>query len=237
CSSDAGNSQRKGKGPVAIKQFDLATGMLKGSWDWPAPTTTPIAGATVNGFCNDLTIDAAGNLYATDSWYPRIMRLPAGATATTPLEEWVTSTMFPQDQWHLNGIDVDAAGTNLYVVENHPGHLYRVAIGSGGAAGAVTEIVTSRPLRGPDGLKVVGPTTLAAAEGDNGGMAIIELSGTTGAVRTVSTGLDGVATFALKSGSAWLVENQADHFWNPMGANGPNANKPFRLVEVPLALP
>ena len=233
CSSDAGNSQRKGKGPVAVKQFDLATGMLKGSWDFPAPTTTPISGATVNGFCNDLTIDSAGNLYATDSWYPRILRLPADATASTPLEEWLTSTTFPADQWHLNGIDVDAGGTNLYVVENHPGHLYRVAI----ASKTVTEIVTSRPLRGPDGLKVVGPTTLATAEGDNGGMAIIELSGTTGAVRTVSTGLDGVATFALKGGSAWLVENQGDHFWNPTGPNGPDASKPFRLVEVPLALP
>ena len=30
------------------------------------PTTTPVAGATVNGFCNDITIDSAGNVYATD---------------------------------------------------------------------------------------------------------------------------------------------------------------------------
>jgi hypothetical protein len=32
------------------------------------------------------------------------------------------------------------------------------------------------------------------------------------------------------------VENQGDHFWNPTGPNGPNASKPFRLVEVPLGL-
>jgi len=237
CSSDAGNSQRKGKGAVALKAFDLTSGALKGSWDWPAPTTTPVAGATVNGFCNDITVDAAGNVYATDSWYPRILRLPAGATAATPLQEWVTSSVFDPTQWHLNGVDVDSSGGSLYAVENHPGHLYRVAITATGAAGAVTEIVTSRPLRGPDGLKVIDSTTLAVAEGDTGGMAIVELGGDTARVRTVNTGLDGVATFAMMSGSAWLVENQADHFWNPTGANGPEASKPFRLVEVPLHLP
>lgn len=235
CSSDAGNSQRKGMAPVALKSFNLATGAAKGSWDWPAPTT-PAAGAPagVNGFCNDITIDSAGNLYATDSWYPRILRLPAGATTTTALEVWVENPVFGADQWHLNGIDVDPAGQNLYVVENHPGHLWRIPIGANGAAGAVTEIVTSKPLRGPDGLKVINATTLAVAEGS--GMSIVELSGTTGRVRVINTGLDGIATFAMRSGSAWLVENQGDHFWNPTGPNGPNASKPFRLVEVPLGL-
>ena len=97
--------------------------------------------------------------------------------------------------------------------------------------------MTSRPLRGPDGLKAINSTTLAAAEGDTGGMAIVELGADGGRVRSVNTGLDGVATFAMMSGSAWLVENQADHFWNPTGANGPDASKPFRLVEVPLHLP
>jgi hypothetical protein len=57
-----------------------------------------------------------------------------------------------------------------------------------------------------------------------------------GTVRTVNTGLDGIATFAMLSGSAWLVENQADHFWGASGPQGPEANKPFRLVEVPLGL-
>ena len=98
----------------------------------------------------------------------------------------------------------------------------------------MTEITTSRPLRGPDGLKVINATTLAVAEGS--GMAIITLSGTTGQVRTVSTGFDGIATFALIGSNAWLVENQADHFWNAAGPQGPTENKPFRLIETPLGL-
>jgi hypothetical protein len=71
------------------------------------------------------------------------------------------------------------------------------------------------------------------AEG-SGGLAFVDLTGTTGYVRTISTGFDGVATFALWGGAAWLVENQGDHFWNPTGPNGPTATKPFRLVETPL---
>ena len=66
-------------------------------------------------------------------------------------------------------------------------------------------------------------------------LAVIDLTGTTGRVQTISTGFDGVATFAMWGGNAWLVENQGDHFWNPTGPNGPTATKPFRLVETPLS--
>ena len=239
CSSDAGNGELAGDAPAALKSFDLATGDLTGSWEWPAPSTTPLPEADtggVNGFCNDITVDDDGNVYATDSWYPRILRLAAGATATDTLEEWVTSDVFPATQWHLNGIDIDRTNNVIYVVENHPGALYSVAIQGTGEAGMVTEITTSRPLYSPDGLKVIGNNLLAIAEGQPGGMAIIELTGSTGSVRRISTGLDGIATFAMRMGSAWLVENQGDHFWNPDGA-GAEASKPFRLVEVPLNLP
>ena len=40
-----------------------------------APRGVP---SDVHGFCNDMTMDAEGNLYATDSWYPRVLRLKAG---------------------------------------------------------------------------------------------------------------------------------------------------------------
>jgi sugar lactone lactonase YvrE len=219
-------------GATSLKAFDLNNGAPAGSWAWPVPTGTPYPQA--NGFCNDITRDPTGRIYATDSWHPRIVRLPANATATDTLTTWLANDVFGADQWHLNGIDVDAAGENLYVVENHPGHLWRVAILANGDAGAVTEITTSRPLRGPDGLKVINATTLAVAEGS--GMAIITLSGNTGQVRTVSTGFDGIATFALIGSNAWLVENQADHFWGGTGPQGPTANKPFRLIETPLGL-
>ncbi|HEY8944024.1 MAG TPA: SMP-30/gluconolactonase/LRE family protein [Polyangiaceae bacterium] len=235
CSSDAGNSERAGLAPAALKSFDLTTGELTGSWDWPA-NETPLPEADtggVNGFCNDITVDDDGNVYATDSWYPRILRLPASAGPSDELEEWVRSAVFPSDQWHLNGLDIDRTNNVIYAVENHPGALYRIAITDDGTAGAVTEVSTSRPLYSPDGLKVLGDGLLAIAEGQTGGMSIISLEETPALVRRVSTGLDGIATFAVREGSAWLVENQGDHFWGDAG----DPVKPFRLVEVPMNLP
>jgi hypothetical protein len=97
----------------------------------------------------------------------------------------------------------------------------------------VTLIQTSQELRRPDGLKVIGPNTLATAEGGAGGMSIINVEGDRASVRRIPAGLDGVTTFALYQGSAWVVEGQSDHFWDPANA-GPNADPPFRIVEVPL---
>jgi sugar lactone lactonase YvrE len=235
CSSDAGNSQQAGDAQAAIKAFDLSDGSFVASYEWPAYSDPWMDMASsgvpdgVNGFCNDMTMDANGNLYATDSWYPRILRLAAGGSA---LEEWVVNeTVFPSaDPWHLNGIDIDPSSNTLYAVENHPGAIFAIPIMGDGSAGAVTEITTQRPVYMPDGLKVIGDDLLAIAEGQTSGMSIVEISGTSGFVRRISTGLDGVATFAMLDGSAWLVENQGDHFWGGDGME----TKPFRLVEIPL---
>jgi hypothetical protein len=244
CSSDSDAGGTAPNGPTTLKAYDLDDGAFVASWNWPAPMTTAHTGTTANGFCNDITRDTAGRIYATDSWYPRIVRLPATAAPTDTLTTWFSDNAFnagttgAATQWHLNGIDIDRtnpAAEILYVVENHPGHLWRLPINTDGSPGALTEITTSRPLRNPDGLKVVNATTLAVAEGS--GMALITLTGDTGAVRTISTGLDGIATFALLNGNAWIVENQADHYWGGSGPQGANENKPFRLVETPLALP
>ena len=121
----------------------------------------------------------------------------------------------------------------IYTVNQRAGLLFRIAIEPDGRAGAVTLIQTSHELRRPDGLKVIGPDTLATAEAGAGGMSIITVEGDTARVRRVPAGLDGVTTFAVYGGSAWVVEGQTDHFWDPTNA-GPNADPPFRIVEVPL---
>ena len=235
CSSDAGNSMQAGDAPAAIKAFKLSDGSFVASYEWPAYSEPWVDLADsgvpdgVNGFCNDMALDAAGNLYATDSWYPRILRLPAGEAA---LEEWlIAPDVFPSsDPWHLNGIDVDPSTNTVYVVENHPGALYAIPIKNNGQAGKAVAVSTQRPIYMPDGLKVIGSGLLAIAEGQTSGMATVTLTGNTGFVRRISTGLDGVATFAMQDGSAWLVENQGDHFWGGDGME----TKPFRLVEIPL---
>jgi sugar lactone lactonase YvrE len=219
CSSDAGNGKLTGSAPVGVKAFDLRTGAAKGSYDFPG-----------GGFANDLTIDPQGNLYVTDSWSPRILRLQAGGTA---LEEWINDPQLGVEQWSLNGIDFDPMSNAIYTVNQRAGQLFRISIEPDGGAGAVTLIQTSQALRRPDGLKVIGPNTLATAEGGAGGISIITVEGSTAQARRVEANLDGVTTFAFYRGSAWVVEGQSDHFWDPASA-GPDADPPFRIVEVPL---
>jgi sugar lactone lactonase YvrE len=219
CSSDVGSNGLAGSAPVGVKAFDLQTGAARGSYDFPG-----------GGFANDLTIDAQGNLYVTDSLSPRILRLRAGGSA---LEEWINDPQLGAGQWCLNGIDYDHSNRVIFVVNQRDGLLFRIAVEPDGSAGAVTLIRTSQALRRPDGLKLIAPDTLATAEGGAGGMAVLTLHGDLAQVRRVPAGLDGVATFAYFRGSAWVVEGQADHFWDTANA-GPNADPPFRIVEVPL---
>lgn len=219
CSSDAGNGRLTSTAPVGVKAFDLLTGAPKGSYDLPA-----------GGFANDLTLDEEGNLYVTDSWAPRILRLPAGGSA---LEEWINDPQLGTEQWSLNGIDYDRNRHAIYTVNQKAGLLFRIPLQPDGSAGPATLIKTSLALRRPDGLKLIGPDTLATAEGGAGGMAIITVNGGSAHVRRVPAGLDGVTTFAFYQGSAWIVEGQSDHFWDPANA-GPNADPPFRIVKVSL---
>jgi sugar lactone lactonase YvrE len=219
CSSDAGNGRLAGSAPVGIKAFDLQTGAAKGRYDFPG-----------GGFANDLTLDAQGNLYVTDSWAPRILRLRAGDST---LDEWINDPELGSEQWSLNGIDFDRFSNVIYTVNQRAGQLFRITIEPDGSAGAVTLIGTSQELRRPDGLKVIGPDTLATAEGGAGGMSVITVKGDSAQVRRVPAGLDGVTTFVFYQGSAWVVEGQSDHFWDPANA-GPHADPPFRIVEVPI---
>jgi sugar lactone lactonase YvrE len=219
CSSDAGNGKLAGSSPVGVKAFDLRTGEPKGSYDFPG-----------GGFANDLTIDAQGNLYVTDSWSPRILRLCAGGEV---LEEWINAPLLGVEQWSLNGIDFDHSTHVIYTVNQRAGQLFRISVEPNGNAGAVTMIHTSQALRRPDGLKVIGPNTLATAEGGASGIAIISVNGDSAQVLRLPASLDGVSTFAIYDGSAWVVESQSDHFWAPDTA-GPDADPPFRIVEVPM---
>lgn len=217
CSSDAGNGRLAGSAPVGVKAFDLQTGAAKGSYNFPD-----------GGFANDLTLDSQGNLYVTDSWTPRILRLRAGHLA---LEEWINDPQLGEEQWSLNGIDYDPYSGAIYVVNQNAGQLFRIEVKPDGDAGTVTLIQTSQELRRPDGLKVIGRDTLATAEGGAGGIAILSIAGSSAQVRRVPAGLDGVTTFVLHGGSAWVVESQADHFWDA-GNAGADADPPFRIVEV-----
>lgn len=124
CSADAGNGRLTGSAAVGVKTFNLQTGAANSSFDFPG-----------GGFANDLTLDDAGNLYVTDSWTPRILRLSAGGSA---LEEWINDPQLGMEQWSLNGIDYDHAGRAIYTVNQRAGQLFRIEVEPDGRSGVST---------------------------------------------------------------------------------------------------
>jgi sugar lactone lactonase YvrE len=219
CSSDAGNGKLTGTAPVGVRVFDLRTGQPRAGYDFPG-----------GGFANDLTIDLQGNMYVTDSWSPRILWLKAGGDR---LSEWINDPQLGVEMWGLNGIDYDREHHVIYVLNQIKDELWRIPIRADGGPGSPVQIRTSLELRRPDGLKVIGADTLATSEAGAGGIAVIQVYGDEAEVRRIPAGLDLVTTFAYFKGSAWTVEGQAQHFWEPQKF-GRDAKPPFRIVEVRL---
>jgi sugar lactone lactonase YvrE len=81
-------------------------------------------------FCNDITVDGAGNVFFSDSRAGAIMKLtPAG-----DLTKWVTGRKYP------NGLEVDRKNEFLYFSDTGVNTLFRVPMTAGGTAGAVESL-------------------------------------------------------------------------------------------------
>jgi sugar lactone lactonase YvrE len=81
-------------------------------------------------FCNDITVDGAGNVFFSDSRAAAIMRLtPAGA-----LSRWASARKYP------NGLEIDREGKFLYFSDTGVNLLFRVPIAADGTAGAVESL-------------------------------------------------------------------------------------------------
>ena len=211
CSSDSGGT---GTSPPGLKAFDLATGEPAGSFDFPG-----------GGFCNDIAIDADGNVYATDSFAPRILTLPAGGDA---LEIWLEDERFGGKGFNLNGIEVD--GDDLYTVKSNTGQLFQIPIGKDGSAGKAVEVPLDRALQTPDGLRLEASGSLIVVEGV-GQLTRITLGGSVPELTVVRDGLDGPTTATLVGDSAWVVEGQLVHLIDPKSGS---PDLPFKVVRVPL---
>jgi len=207
----------------AIVGFALADGAVRVRHAFPA-------GAAL---CNDLALDAAGNLYATDSFSPRILRVAADRKLQQgSAEAWVTSPAWQvgPGQFGLNGIIVK--GSDVYAAHTQNNALYRIPIAAGGAAGAVVSVRLDRTPNGLDGLKLAENGNLIFVEAFANSLTYIALgAGDSGTLRVLADGLAGPTTFALFAGSAWVAEGQLDKLFNP-SAGAPSL--PFRVRRVQL---
>jgi sugar lactone lactonase YvrE len=191
--------------PTGLKTFDMKTGAAKGSYDFPGGT----------GLCNDIAIAPDGTVYATDTTGGRVLRLKKDATT---MDEWVKDAKF-------NGLDgIAFADEHTIVVNNFfSGTLFRIPIGSDGAAGPVSEIKTSQPLTRPDGMRSMGPNTLLLIEG--GHLDRVTIDGDNAKIEVLKDGLNGTTAVTQTGNIAWVLA----------GKMNPNAAGPAKVYAVPFS--
>src|SRR3569832_943276 len=176
--------------PTEIKCFGL---------DGTARATYPLGAMQ---FCNDLTFDAAGNLYATDSFSGTVLRLPAGGNA---LETWFTDPALAPAAQGAFGLDGIVATTGaLYLGKLDTGGLYRVPINADGTAGTATQLTA---LSAPDGIRALDDHTLLVAE-NSGALVKVAITGDAATATVLATGLDQPTGVTVARGSAWVSEGQ-----------------------------
>lgn len=221
CSSDSGASALTGMAAPALVAFDRKSGAAAGRFEFPE------GGA----FCNDIAEMPDGTILATDSFAPRIYALRPGAQR---LEIWLEDSRFAGEGFNLNGIAHDAGA--VHVLRYNTGTLHRIEVDADGRAGAVSDIALPAPLRGPDGLTALGGGRFLVVEGGGlnagarGALTGIRLHGETASVETIATDLDVPTTAAVVGGTAYVVEGQLDHLFDPSA--GPAA--PYRILAIDL---
>jgi sugar lactone lactonase YvrE len=226
-------------GEVAeVVGFDLASGEEVVRHAFPSDT----GNSHGVGFCNDITFDADGNLYATDSFgdpatnpadarRSRILRVPAADVLSPgPAELWLEHDDFevPAAAFGLNGIDADGAA-RLFVVRSDGGRIFEIPIESDGSAGEPAELETSETLAYGDGLKLWGDSLLLVQSSTLTRVTLAD--GEVTLLTEPELATEFLTTFALFGSAAWVVEGQLDHL---LGLDPTPPDLPFRVVRVAL---
>jgi sugar lactone lactonase YvrE len=226
CSNDASGRGVPGPGSANgshLKGFDLSTGDGK--------ISVPLPGES--NLCNDMTVASDGTVYVTNSLKPQILQLKPGAKA---LEVWVENKQFQHPSGiGLDGIAIGSDG-NFYVNTFSAGDFFRIEVKDffrievkDGKPGAVTKLETSRPLKLPDGLRLVSGESFLMIEG-GGSLDLVTVNDDKVVIGTIKDGLNEPAAVAKVGGTAFVTEGQLPHLFNPK-ENGP-PRLPFQIVPV-----
>ena len=203
----------------ALKGFDLKTGVGKRSVSLPSS----------HAFCNDITADAKGSLYITDSAHPTILRLSPGATT---FEVFAQDSAFapPQGGAGLDGIAFGSDG-KLYVTTYTAGELVRVEV-KDGRAGRITTLSGTRHLKFPDALRTLGNNSFLLIEG-SGSLDRVVIQGDAFAVTPIHDGYAIPTSVARIGPTAWVSEGQLAFFFDP-AKQALSPSLPCRIYAVPL---
>lgn len=189
--------------PSALKRYDLATGAPRASYAMPD-----------GGYCNDLAQDTRGNLYVTDSYHPRVLKLAPGAAALAIWKE-DPALAGPGPYKGLNGIAIDR-GRDVYVsLVAAASYVLRIGLGADGNAGEVTRIEAPRVLKNVDAIRAWKPGRLvlfesnAFGEGPYGGqITVASVEGTKLGLQTVVTGLNDPSSGAVLGDRVYFIESK-----------------------------
>jgi sugar lactone lactonase YvrE len=140
-------------------------------------------------------------LYVTNSLAPQILQLkPGGKT----LEVWVENKQLqPPSGIGLDGIAIGSDG-DIYVNTFNGGDFFRVEV-KDGKPGAVTKLETSRPLKLPDGLRLVSGKNFLMVEG-SGSLDRVTVNGDKVSIATIKDGLKEPTAVAKVGGTAWVTK-------------------------------
>ncbi len=188
CSAALGAPPGTGDALSALRLFDLKTGAAKGSYAMPG-------GA--KALCNDIAVGKDGTVYVSETIGGQVLALKKGGSA---LETWAKDPKLG----FVDGIAVGGDGA-VYVNTVTTGHMYRIAVAAGGAAGEIVELTPSVKLGGPDGLRSIGGLRFLQAENQVGRISEVTVSGTTATVTPLKEGEPGVTAMTLAKGQVWAV--------------------------------
>ncbi|MEO5735941.1 MAG: hypothetical protein ABIQ82_00610 [Variovorax sp.] len=179
------------------------------------------------GYCNDVAQVARGNIYVTDSYHPRVLRLAPGATA---LSVWKEDPALAGSGAYtgLNGIAIDGEREVYVSLVAAASHLLRIDFGTGGQAGEVTRIEAPRTMKNVDAVRVWKPGRLvlfesnAFGEGPYGGqISVARIDGAKLGLQTVVTGLNDPSSGAVLGDRVYFIESKYGLLTKRKDGDGP----------------
>ncbi len=184
-------------GTASVKRFALATGAETGSWPLPA----------AHAICDDIAIAPDGTAFIGDIATGAILTLAPHARSLQ---------VFAHDP-SLIGIDgiTFAQDGALYVDNVRKNQLLRVDRSPQGRFAGLTVLMTSVPIGGPDGLRLIAGHRLVLAEGRSGRIDEVTVSGDRAAIRVLRSGLMSPTAATVVGDTVYAVEGKIEYVIDP----------------------